>query len=84
MDKLIIGVYLDLEYQPNVGGIYSYTNRMIEMIDAFEFDEKIEVIYISKRGLEANLFKKRLLYIPETEFIDKHRTLKRKFLYKIF
>jgi glycosyltransferase involved in cell wall biosynthesis len=84
MDKLKIAVYLDLEYQPNIGGIYSYTSRLTEMIDSFEFDEKIEVIFISKRRLESNLFKKRVLYIPELEFLVKQWTLKRKLLHKIF
>ncbi len=84
MDRLIIAVYLDLEYQPNVGGIHSYTNRLVEMIDSFEFDKKIEVIYLSKRRLETNLFKKQSLYIPETEFRLKQWTLKRKLLNKIF
>lgn len=84
MDKLIIAVYLDLEYQPNVGGIHSYTNRIVEMIDSFEFDKKIEVIYLSKRKLEINLFKKQILYIPETEFRITQWTTKRKLLHKIF
>ena len=47
MDKLKIAVFIEDDFNPTVGGGFSYYERLISKIDGFEFDEKIEINYFS-------------------------------------
>jgi glycosyltransferase involved in cell wall biosynthesis len=82
--KLRIGVYIDDEYQPQIGGISAYHTRLIDRINSFKFDDKIEVFFLSKTALNENVFKKPVLQIPYPEIEANSWTKKLKIIYKIF
>ena len=83
MDKLTIGVYLNEEYKPNIGGGYSYYQRMLEKIDVHNFDDTIEVCFISKNKIDSNLFQKNILQIPYLEIEKKVWSFIYKVLYRL-
>lgn len=72
-----IGVWLDPEYDPQVGGGYSYYNRLIKGLDTFPFNPKIELCFIVEGqktiGLSHPVVK--LHYsgrVSRKELIEKH------------
>jgi glycosyltransferase involved in cell wall biosynthesis len=55
---LKIGVFLFPEDSPKLGGGYSYVNQLVRAIDQYEFDAKLDFVFISPKTLEGNLNKK--------------------------
>jgi glycosyltransferase involved in cell wall biosynthesis len=84
MDKLKIGVYLDEDYDPTRGGNYSYSQQLIHQIDNFEFDNNIDIVFVSKKELNSSGFKKKVLTIPFRNIESSQWSLKRKLLFAIF
>lgn len=46
MDKLRVGVIVDLQLHQNVGGTYSFYQTLLKGINEFEFDESIEIVNV--------------------------------------
>ena len=84
MKKLRIGVYLDIEFKPQIGGAFSYSELLFEKINLFKFDDKIEILFISKHNIDSSLFEKPFIQIPEVKFLKNRWTLKLKLLCKLF
>lgn len=56
-----IGVWLGKYNNPQIGGGFSYVDRLISAIDSFQFDPMIEICFISERECTRHLNKKVLL-----------------------
>ena len=84
MEKLRIGVYVNDGIKPLVGGGYSYYQQLINKINQYEFDDKIEIYFISNNHIDSNLFKKKTLQIPYSKFKNEGWTFKNRFLNKLF
>ena len=83
MDKLKIAVYLDADYKPQVGGGYSYASKLVELIDQYAFEERIEIVFISEAKLGTNSFSKSFLHIPKNQFISECWSFGKKLRLKI-
>ncbi len=83
MDKLRIAVYLNNDFSPKTGGGFSYYQRLVNKIDNFSFDKKIEIFYISEVGVELKL-RKEVIILPHSESYKKHWTVGDKLLYGLF
>ena len=59
MHKLRIGVYISNDFKPEHGGGYSYYTQIIDSIDKFDFDERIEFIFFSINANINKIFKKK-------------------------
>lgn len=60
-----IGIWVDKDYQPETGGGYSYTQRLINEIDNTIFNQKIEIVIV---GFEINsVFQKPILNLEFKE-----------------
>jgi glycosyltransferase involved in cell wall biosynthesis len=84
MDKLRIGVYLDTGFSPTIGGAFSYSERLVKMINDHQFDDKLDIIFVSKNEMETSGFKKEFLQIPIKNLEKKSWTNKEKIVAKIF
>lgn len=83
MNKLRIGVYIETGFNAKIGGAFSYSERLIEMIDLYNFDEKIEIIFIAKNKIDVTFYKKEVLRIPIEEIEKKNWRFKQKIVFKI-
>jgi glycosyltransferase involved in cell wall biosynthesis len=63
MDKLKIGVVLDEDYAPTAGGGYSYYDKLINLIDRYEFNEQIEIAFLDFSGNIKIKYNKQLIPI---------------------
>ena len=72
-----IGVWLTPDYSPEVGGGYSYYNRLIQGLDTYQFDNSIELCFITEKKGSIKLFHPviELHYEPKLTFEE--RFLKR-------
>jgi glycosyltransferase involved in cell wall biosynthesis len=84
MNKLRIGVYVNDEFKPVIGGGYSYYQQLINKINQYEFDKEIEIYFISNNHMDSTLFKKKILQIPYSKFKNEGWTFKNRFLNKLF
>jgi len=84
MDKLKIGVYLDTGFNPTIGGAFSYSERLVKMINDHQFDDKLQILFVSKNKMDTSNFNKDSLQIPIEELEKKSWTTKEKIFAKIF
>lgn len=42
-----IGIWLDADYRPEEGGGFSYYDKLIKAIDAYKFDDALEICFVS-------------------------------------
>lgn len=54
---LKIGIWLPRGYSPKVGGGFSYVERLIEEVDQFDFDKRLEIVFISEEKDKYDLKK---------------------------
>lgn len=52
-----IGVWLNENWKPEEGGGYSYYNRLIHGLDTYDFDDKIEIVFVKKGNAPISLNK---------------------------
>ncbi len=81
MHKLRIGVFLDKSYRPSVGGGFSYAEQLIQFLDEYPFDERLELFFISE-DIHHKGFKKKLMVMPSHELESKAWTFTDKWKYK--
>src|SRR6476469_8273065 len=72
MVKLTVGIIVSESYKPACGGAHSYYQRLLSAIDEFDFDEKLEIVFISfSRDIRLPT-KKRLVTVDIPSFIQKN------------
>ena len=84
MDKLRIGVFLNEEYTPQSGGGFSYYQRIIEKLDLFDFDAKIEVCFLSNKELDSHNLNKKVFEIPKAKFNKRYWNVNQRYLFALF
>lgn len=52
-----IGVWLNENWKPEEGGGYSYYNRLIYGLDSYDFDDKIEIVFVKEGNAPTSLNK---------------------------
>ena len=64
-----IAVWLNDNINPNTGGGFSYTERLVELIDQRNFSSPLDIVFITnlKRKLP---FQKKVIYLDTTKFSD--------------
>jgi len=70
MRKIKIAVWLNKNYQPDVGGGFSYYDRLVEGIDKYEFDPTLDICFVTESIGSNNVLSKpivQLFYKPKTE-----------------
>jgi len=75
MHKLKIGVYISNDFKPEHGGGYSYYTQIIDSIDKFDFDERIEFIFFSINSNINKIFKKNHIKIDTADHSAKQKIL---------
>lgn len=71
MDKIRIGIPL-VENNPFVGGAYSFYDRLAEAIDNYQFDERIEIVFLRFIKPDPRIkFQKKFLHFDPFERYDK-------------
>ncbi len=65
MEKIKIAVWLDKNYKREIGGGFSYYDKLIHAIDNYQFDSSIEVCFVTEnRNIDNSLHKKEILQLP--------------------
>lgn len=65
MQNLKVGVWLPANYKPEEGGGYSYFDLLIEHIDQYIFDDRIDICFISSSKISLRAFKKPLIVLKD-------------------
>ena len=67
MDKLTIGVIIDGHHLPTTGGGFSYYRTLLRAINAYDWDQGLEIINIisDKKLLQQKMLQKRTLLIDK-------------------
>ncbi len=72
-----VGIYLPEDFTPQVGGGFSYMEKLIHAIDNYtNFDKEIEIVFVTKGKIANRNLKHPLLTLPgfpAPSFIDKVR-----------
>lgn len=63
-----VGIWLNEDYRPEEGGGHSYYDKLIKAIDKFEFDNRLEIVFIAA-GQQYN-FRKKTVIIGPLSFIQ--------------
>ena len=65
MNQVKIAVWLEGKYtDPNIGGGFSYYNRLISGIDNYSFSKGIEVCFVAQSYQYKDCFKKEFILLP--------------------
>jgi glycosyltransferase involved in cell wall biosynthesis len=95
MNKIKIAIWLNRGYAPKEGGGYSYYERLVDAIDNYDFDENIDVCFVTEdeniKGLKREVI---LLLVKHRSFYNLKQTILllslnchsfyKKYIYKIF
>lgn len=73
---LKIGVFLSPEDSPELGGGFSYVNQLVRAIDQYEFDEKLDFVFISYSTLSSAFKKKTYQFTANQKWSFKLISLK--------
>lgn len=72
MNKLKVAIWLKENYSPETGGGFSYYEHLIKQIDQFNFDELIDIVFISYKRTSG--FVKNVINISENEISKRNWT----------
>lgn len=64
MDKLRIGIYINREYFPSAGGATSYQLKLIELINQYEFNSLLEIVFVVDNVAPKINIDKEILILP--------------------
>lgn len=60
-----IAVWINSGYQPQEGGGFSYFDRLIKAIDAYEFDSSLDICFVTN-GIEPIYLRRKVVYLNAT------------------
>ena len=83
-DKLTVGILVDSHYLPTSGGGFSYYRRLLQAINAYNWNKELEIVNIvfHKSALQEDIIRKKALLISKN-YIYSVRYLFYKILYQI-
>jgi glycosyltransferase involved in cell wall biosynthesis len=59
-----VGVWIDNEIKPQEGGGYSYFSSIVDLIDKHDFDEKLEIVFLTYDDFKVQLNKDIIILNP--------------------
>lgn len=68
-----VGVWINEDINSQEGGGFSYTDRLINLIDEYDFNDKLEIVFISPKPLNYT-FKKEVVFL-ESYLVNKSKTI---------
>ena len=77
-----IAIYIDEYATKEIGGGFSYLSRLISLVDEYDFDSQLEIVYITKNQNIDHKFKKEILYFGHYVFFSKKKTFFEKIIYR--
>ena len=84
MEKLKIAIILDQDYIPSNGGGYAYHHKLIQEINKYSFDDRLEICFLNFKDGKVDNFNKNLINIPLSTLKNHKWTTKRKALRYLF
>lgn len=84
MTKLKVAVVLIDDFDPKTGGGFSYYERLISKIDAYEFDERFDICYISNNHISSESLSKKHIIVPKNDYLNQSTTFIYRILISIF
>jgi glycosyltransferase involved in cell wall biosynthesis len=71
MDKLTVGIILEKGYIPTTGGGYSYYDMLIQYIDKYAFNERLNIVFIQLTNEKIQFVNKQVVQINPLKFYGK-------------
>lgn len=74
MKKIKIAVWVNNNYQPEIGGGFSYHSKLINSIDNYSFSNNLEICFVTEEKNLCNSFKRETIfcsYKPNTFFLER-------------
>jgi glycosyltransferase involved in cell wall biosynthesis len=69
MRKIKIAVWINKNYRPEIGGGYSYYEKLIHQIDNYRFDPHVEICFITEsKNIDPRLYKRKIMRLSRNIF----------------
>ena len=75
-----IAIYIDENSTKELGGGYSYMSKLISLVDQYNFDNQLDIVYITKNQNIVHKFKKEILYFGHYVYSSKKKTFLEKII----